>query len=160
MIVNPSDFSSSNPLAGVHFQQLWEEKAFLLGGGNFSAPVQTVKDFIAGIETKKLGAVTPSYLPDVRFANLTDCLPTFISETLREALPIFDRSVRGFAAPDAVLTGIEARSSSPVRIVRGSDFQAAIKGIYPCGEGAGYAGGISSAAIDGIKVAEAVATNN
>ena len=110
--------------------------------------------------TAQFGKITPSYKPGVKGAQLRACLPGYITDTLAGALPIFDRSIRGFANPDAVMTGVETRSSSPVRILRGEDFQSEIRGLYPCGEGAGYAGGITSAAVDGIKVAEAVATNN
>jgi uncharacterized FAD-dependent dehydrogenase len=103
--------------------------------------------------------VTPTYRPGVTWTDLTGCLPDYVTDTLRDALPIFDRKVRGFAAPDAVLTGVETRSSSPVRILRDESGQSALRGLYPCGEGAGYAGGIVSAAVDGVRMAEAVATN-
>ena len=158
--VNPSDFRDSHPLSGVKFQEQWEGRAFLAAGGNFYAPVQTVGDFLKNRITAQFGKITPSYKPGVKGAQLRACLPGYITDTLAGALPIFDRSIRGFANPDAVMTGVETRSSSPVRILRGEDFQSEIRGLYPCGEGAGYAGGITSAAVDGIKVAEAVATNN
>lgn len=155
--VGPKDFGSEDVLAGVHFQQYWENKAFLVGRGDFQAPVQTMEDFISGRRTEQFGRVMPSYRPGVSPAILPECLPAAVTDTLRGAAPVFDRSLRGFAAPDAVLTAIETRSSSPVRILRDNYFQSAIRGLYPCGEGAGYAGGITSAAVDGIRVAEAVA---
>ena len=156
--VSPDDFGGSHPLAGVAFQRRWEEAAFRLGGGDFRAPVQTAADFWAGRPSAQLGAVTPTYQPGVTLSDLSAALPGFVTDTLRQTLPLFDRKLRGFAAPDAVLTGVETRSSSPVRILRGEDFQSlSLAGLYPCGEGAGYAGGIMSAAVDGIRVAEAVA---
>ena len=155
--VNPADFGSGHPLSGVEFQRRWEEAAYTLGGGGFRAPVQTVADFLARRPSRDLGAVVPTYRPGVTPAELDRCLPDYVTDTLRGALPLFDRKLRGFAAPDAVLTGVESRSSSPVRILRGEDFQSPVRGLYPCGEGAGYAGGITSAAVDGIRVAEAVA---
>lgn len=155
--VSPADFAGTDPLAGVAFQRYWEEAAFALGGGGFRAPVQTVGDFLSGRPTARLGSVEPTYRPGVTPADLRRCLPEYVTDTLRAALLLFDRKLRGFAAPDAVLTGVETRTSSPVRILRGEDFQSAVRGLYPCGEGAGYAGGITSAAVDGIRVAEAVA---
>ncbi|MEQ2457384.1 NAD(P)/FAD-dependent oxidoreductase [Flavonifractor hominis] len=155
--VNPADFGSDHPLAGVEYQRRWEEAAFTLGGGNYHAPAQTVKDFLAHQASKALGTVEPTYRPGVVPADLDRCLPRYITDTLRGALPVFDRKLHGFAAPDSLLTGVETRSSSPVRILRGEDFQSTVRGLYPCGEGAGYAGGITSAAVDGIRVAEAVA---
>ena len=154
--VSPSDFGSNHPLAGVEFQIRWEEAAFALGGGNFHAPAQTVGDFLADRPSKGLGTVEPTYRPGVVPADLRRCLPGFVTDTLAGALPQFDRKLHGFAVPDALLTGVETRSSSPVRILRGDDFQSPIRNLYPCGEGAGYAGGITSAAVDGIKVAEAI----
>ena len=154
--VAPTDFKTAHPLGGVRFQESWERRAYILGGGDYRAPIQTVGDFLAGRASKKLGSVTPTYHPGVKPTNLTDCLPNYVTETLAGAIPIFDRSLRGFADPNALMTGIETRSSSPVRIVRGDDFQTIVRGIFPCGEGAGYAGGIASAAVDGIRVAEAV----
>ena len=154
--VSPSDFGSSHPLAGIAFQQRWEEAAFTLGGGGFRAPVQTVGDFLAGQPSVRLGTITPTYRPGVTPADLRACLPPFVTDTLAGALPIFDRKLHGFAHLDAVLTGVETRSSSPVRILRGADLQSPLRGLYPCGEGAGWAGGITSAAVDGIKAAEAV----
>lgn len=156
--VSPADFGSTHPLAGVAFQQHWEEAAFALGGGGFYAPVQTVGDFLAGTASVQLGAVTPTYRPGVLPTDLRPCLPRFVTDTLAGALPLLDRKLHGFAGADAVLTGVETRSSSPVRILRGADFQSPLRGLYPCGEGAGWAGGITSAAVDGIKTAEAVLT--
>ncbi|ERI77975.1 hypothetical protein HMPREF0239_01433, partial [Clostridium sp. ATCC BAA-442] len=118
----------------------------------------TVADFLARRPSTALGRITPTYRPGVTPAELDRCLPGYVADTLRGALPLFDRKLRGFAAPEAVLTGVESRSSSPVRILRGEDFQSPIWGLYPCGEGAGYAGGITSAAVDGIRVAEAIAS--
>jgi len=155
--VSPGDFAGDHPLAGVEFQRIWEKKAFELGGGDYSAPVQLVGDFLADRPSTGLGAVKPSYRKSVRLAELKHCLPGYVIETLREAIPEMDKKLRGFALPDAVLTGVETRSSSPVRIVRDENYEANVKGLYPAGEGAGYAGGIVSAAVDGIKVAEAIA---
>ena len=155
--VGPADFGSDHPLAGVAFQRHWEEAAFQLGGRNYHAPAQTVKDFLARQASKTLGTVEPTYRPGVTPTDLDRCLPDYVTDTLRGALPIFDRKLHGFAAPDSLLTGVETRSSSPVRILRGEDYQSTVRGLYPCGEGAGYAGGITSAAVDGIRVAEAVA---
>ena len=155
--VNPADFGSDHPLAGVAFQRHWEEAAFRLGGGSYHAPAQTVKDFLARQASKALGSVEPTYRPGVTPTDLDRCLPDYVTDTLRGALPVFDRKLHGFAAPDSLLTGVETRSSSPVRILRGEDYQSAVRGLYPCGEGTGYAGGITSAAVDGIRVAEAVA---
>ena len=155
--VDPADFGSDHPLAGVAFQRHWEEAAFQLGGRNYHAPAQTVKDFLARQASKTLGTVEPTYRPGVTPTDLDRCLPDYVTDTLRGALPVFDRKLHGFAAPDSLLTGVETRSSSPVRILRGEDYQSTVRGLYPCGEGAGYAGGITSAAADGIRVAEALA---
>ena len=155
--VDPEDFGDADPLAGVRFQQAWEEAAFRKGGGSWHAPAQTVGDLLKGIPSNKVGAVKPTYLPGVVPGDLTGCLPGYVLDTLRGALPLFDRKLHGFAHPDALLTGVETRSSSPVRLLRGEDGQAVgLKGLYPCGEGAGYAGGIMSAAVDGIRMAEAL----
>jgi len=156
--VSPGDFASDHPLAGVEFQRNWERKAFELGGGDYSAPAQLVGDFLADRPSTGLGGVKPSYRRSVRLSELKYCLPGYVIETLREAIPEMDKKLRGFALPDAVLTGVETRSSSPIRIIRGENYETNIKGLYPAGEGAGYAGGIVSAAVDGIKVAEAIAS--
>lgn len=155
--VGPSDFGGEDPLAGVRFQRRLEEAAFRLGGGDFRAPVQRVEDFLAGRESVRLGDVRPTYPRGVRPCGLDGCLPSFAVEALREGLPLLDRRLPGFAYPDAVLTAVESRSSSPVRILRDGTLQSAeAKGLFPCGEGAGYAGGIVSAAVDGIRCAERI----
>jgi len=156
--VTPADFGSDHPLAGVEFQRKWERKAFTLGGGGFKAPVQLLGDFLADRPSTDLGGVLPSYQIGVQTADLKECLPDYVVETLKEAIPEMETKLRGFALPDAVLTGVETRSSSPVRIVRNENFETAVEGLYPAGEGAGYAGGIISSAVDGIKAAEAIAS--
>ena len=155
--VGPEDFPG-DVLAGVRFQEEWERAAFRLGGGGFCAPVQRVEDFLLQRPSEGPGGVAPTYRPGVAWTDLSGCLPGYVTDTLRQSLPLLDRKLRGFAAPDGVLTGVETRSSSPVRILRDGTFQSALRGLYPCGEGAGYAGGIVSAAVDGIRVAEAVAS--
>ena len=151
-------YGGDEPLAGIAFQRHWEEKAFAAGGGDYHAPGQRVEDFLAGRPSTTLGSVLPSYKPGVRPADLSTCLPDFAIAAIREALPAFDRRIRGFAMPDAVMTGIETRTSSPVRIPRGPDgYSVNTAGLFPAGEGAGYAGGILSAGVDGIRAAEAVA---
>jgi len=158
--VTPEDFGGTdNPLAGIDFQRRLEAHAFELGGGTYEAPGQLVGDFLACRASTQLGSVTPSYQPGVHLTDLATALPDFAIAAIREAIPAFDRQIRGFALPDAVLTGVETRTSSPLRITRGDDMQCLnVRGLYPAGEGAGYAGGILSAGIDGIRVAEAVAT--
>lgn len=157
--VGPEDFGTGHPLGGVEFQRLWEERAYKLGGGGYIAPAQRVGDFIEKRPSRQAGAVKPSYRPGVRFGELDGCIPPFVSDSLRQALPVLERQLKGFASADAVMTGVETRSSSPVRILRDESMQSnSVKGLYPCGEGAGYAGGITSAAVDGIKVAEAIAS--
>ncbi len=159
--IEPRDFPgdvNGNPLAGMDFQRQWEEAAFRAGGETYAAPAQKVGDFLAGRPSTGPGAVIPSYTPGVRWTDLSTCLPDYVIATLREALPAFDRQIRGFAMDDAVLTGVETRTSSPIRLTRDADCQSLnTRGLYPAGEGAGYAGGILSAAVDGLKVAEAVA---
>lgn len=155
--VSPDDLKSANPLAGIELQRKTERLAFELGGGGYKAPVQLAGDLIAGRASQDLGSIKPSYKPGVTPSDLRECLPGFIIESIRASLEIFGRTIEGFDAYDAVLTGVESRSSSPVRIKRDSiTLEAGIKGIYPCGEGAGYAGGIVSAAVDGIKCAEKI----
>jgi hypothetical protein len=155
--ITPDDYPGG-PLAGIDFQRHWERRAFELGGGTYEAPGQLVGDFLAGRPSKEFGSVLPSYRPGVRLGDLSTCLPDYAIEAIREALPAFDRTLPGFAMNDALLTAVETRTSSPVRIPRRDDFQSLnTEGLYPAGEGAGFAGGILSAAIDGIKVAEAVA---
>ena len=153
--VTPEDFPSGDTLAAVRFQRELEDAAYRLGGGNYAAPAQRVEDFLKHRPSTGAGKVVPTYLPSVRWCDLHSCLPPFVCEALEEGLPMLGRKLRGFDAPDAVLTAVETRSSSPVRIVRDNlSFQSALRGLYPCGEGAGYAGGILSAAVDGIRQAE------
>ena len=152
--VTPEDFGGDGVLAGVEFQRRLEEAAFRLGGGDYTAPAQTVGDFMAHRPSTKAGRVQPSYRPGVRWCDLHDCLPDFICAALEECLPQLDRKLHGFAADDAVLTAVETRSSSPVRITRDAQYQSALAGLYPRGEGAGYAVGIMSAAADGMRCAE------
>ncbi len=154
--VTPDDYGSDHPLAGIDFQRYWERLAFTLGGGEYRAPVQLLGDFLAGRTSHGFGTVTPSYRPGTTLADLDGCLPPYVTATIREAIPFFDVRVRGFAMPSALLTGVETRSSSPVRINRDDQLMASIRGLYPVGEGAGYAGGIMSSAVDGIRVAEKV----
>ncbi len=156
--VSPADFHGEGPLAGIEFQRRWEHRAFELGGGNYAAPGQRVGDFLAGRPSDHLGAVVPSYQPGVKPTDLATALPDFAITAIREAIPAFDKQIRGFAMEDALLTGVETRTSSPLRLTRGKDCQSLnVKGLFPAGEGAGYAGGILSAAVDGIEVAEALA---
>ena len=154
--VTPEDFPSAHPLAGIAFQRQLEEAAFRLGGGTYAAPCQRVEDFLLRRPSQCGGNVTPSYRPGVVWCDLHDCLPPFVSQTLELALPALEQKLPGYAAPDAVLTAVESRSSSPVRIPRDEAYQANIRGLYPCGEGAGYAGGILSAAADGMRCAEQI----
>lgn len=154
--VEPRDFGSAHPLAGMYFQRRLEEAAFRAGGGDYRAPAQLVGDFLKKQVSTAVGNVNPSYRPGVRFAELSAVLPDFVTETMRRAIVEMDGKLRGFAAADAVLTGVETRSSSPIRIMRDEHFEANIKGLYPCGEGAGYAGGIVSSAVDGLKTCLAV----
>ena len=159
--VEPADFpgySASNPLAGIAFQRHWEARAFTAGGSTYAAPAQRVGDFLAGRPSTALGAVEPSYTPGVHLTDLSTCAPDYVIAALREAIPAFGRKIRGFDMDDALLTGVETRTSSPIRITRGKDGQSLnTRGLFPAGEGAGYAGGILSAAVDGIEMAEAVA---
>jgi hypothetical protein len=158
--IDTSDYGSEHPLAGMYFQRELEEKAFIAGGGDYSAPVITVGDFLNRTLNKKFGRVKPTYRPSVNFASPDDYLPDFVCESLRMGIREMGRKISGFDSPDALLTGIESRSSSPVRINRREDLQSvSLNGFYPCGEGAGYAGGIVSAAVDGMKCAEAVCDN-
>ena len=156
--ISPERDYPGGPLAGVAFQRKWEELAYVAGGSNYRAPGQRLEDFLAGRPSTSFGSITPSYQPGVTPTDLAQCLPDFAIAAMREALPVFGRQMPGYAHPDVVLTGVETRTSSPVRINRGSDFQSLnTQGLYPAGEGAGYAGGILSAAVDGIRVAEALA---
>jgi uncharacterized FAD-dependent dehydrogenase len=155
--VTPADYPG-DPLAGIAFQRQWESRAFELGGENYDAPGQLVGDFINRVPSTEFGSVSPSYKPGVHLGDLATALPAYAIEAIREALPEFDKQIKGFAMRDAVLTGVETRTSSPIRIKRNDDFQSVnTRGLFPAGEGAGYAGGILSAAVDGIRAAEAVA---
>ncbi len=154
--INPEDFESNSPLAGIEFQRKYERLAFEIGGSTYNAPAQLFGDFEKNIVSKNFGEIYPTYRPGVIFANLRDCLPDYVCDSLVEGINAFGNLVEGFNRSDAVLTGVETRTSSPIRIVRDDNFESSVKGIYPCGEGAGYAGGIMSAAIDGLKVAEAI----
>lgn len=159
--VNPKDFNSTHPLAGIEFQRNIEKNAYHLGGGNYIAPVQRVEDFLKGTNSKFFGDVLPSYKIGTNFARMDDIFPEYITNSLKEAIPQLDMRLKGFAHPDAILTGAETRSSSPVRILRNDKYQSVnLRGLYPCGEGAGYAGGIVSAAVDGIKCAEQILSEN
>ncbi len=156
--IDPERDYPGDPLAGIRFQRELESGAYQLGGANYDAPAQTIGDFLAGREPNALGDVEPSFTPGIKLTDLSKALPAFAIEAIREAIPAFDRQIKGFASDDGLLTGVETRTSSPICIKRGKDFQSInLQGFYPAGEGAGYAGGILSAGIDGIKVAEAVA---
>lgn len=156
--VVPGDFGSDHPLAGMYFQEKYERLAYELGGQNYNAPVQLVGDFLNDRISTKIGSVKPSYEPGYTFVDLRECLPQFVTETMKEALSGFDRKIKGFAMNDAVLTAVETRSSAPIRIVRDEETLESTntRNLYPCGEGAGYAGGIVTAAVDGIKCAEKI----
>jgi uncharacterized FAD-dependent dehydrogenase len=165
--ISPQDYRQTpgdgpvSPLDGMAFQRFWESRAYELGDGGYQAPGALVGDFIKGQPSTAVGDVLPSYKPGVHFTALADpkrpSLPPYVLAAIREALPAFDRQIKGFAMADAVLTGVETRTSSPLRITRGKDLQSLnVKGLYPAGEGAGYAGGIMSAGVDGIEVAEAL----
>ena len=157
--VDPSDYPGG-ALAGIAFQRHWESRAFAAGGGNYEAPGQLVGDFLAGRASTAFGSVVPSYKPGVHLTDLALCLPDFVVAAIREALPHFGRVIPGFDMADAVMTGVETRTSSPLRMPRGADLQSpGTPGLFPAGEGAGYAGGILSAGVDGIRVAEAVAAS-
>ena len=164
--ITPADFlpgtqSGSgpvHPLAGIEFQRAIEANAYILGGSTYEAPGQLVGDFLAARASQEFGTVLPSYQPGVHLTDLSASLPSYAIEAIREAIPVFEKKIKGFSMADAVLTGVETRTSAPLRITRGTNYQSInIKGLYPAGEGAGYAGGILSAGVDGIKVAEALA---
>ncbi|NAT15788.1 hypothetical protein CU663_06820, partial [Pseudomonas syringae pv. actinidifoliorum] len=155
--ISPEQDFPGSPLAGIELQERLESHAYLLGGSNYEAPAQLVGDFIAGRASTALGSVEPSYKPGVKLVDLAEALPAFAIEAIREALPAFDKQIKGFSLHDAVLTGIETRTSAPLRITRGPTMQSLnTKGLYPAGEGAGYAGGILSAGVDGVRIAEAL----
>ncbi|MGL4766754.1 MAG: NAD(P)/FAD-dependent oxidoreductase [Formosimonas sp.] len=157
--VDARDFPDASPLAGIEFQRFWESRAFELGGGDYSAPAQLLGDFVANRPSVAVGTVEPSYKPSVKWGDLNPSLPDYVIDAVREALPAFDKQIRGYKLHDAVITGVETRTSSPVRITRNRETLQSlnVKGLYPAGEGAGYAGGILSAGVDGIHVAEAIA---
>jgi len=156
--IDPSDFPDAHPLAGIALQRELESRAYALGGGTYEAPGQLVGDFIAGRPSTALGSVEPSYKPGVKLGDLGSALPPYAIAAIREALPVFGRKIKGFDMADAVLTGVETRTSSPIKMPRGDDLQSTnVRGLYPAGEGASYAGGILSAGVDRIRVAEAVA---
>ncbi|MDG3088685.1 NAD(P)/FAD-dependent oxidoreductase [Vibrio hannami] len=156
--ISPEEDYPGHPLAGIEFQRKLESLAFKEGGENYHAPAQLIGDFLAGKSSKELGEVQPSYTPGITLADLSNVVPDYVTEAIREAIPAFEKKIKGFSKPDGMLTGVETRTSSPICIKRGKDCQSiSTPGLYPAGEGAGYAGGILSAGIDGIKVAEAVA---
>ena len=156
--ITPEDFPSKHPLAGIELQRTLESAAYVLGGSTYEAPGQLVGDFVKGKASTALGSVEPSYKPGVKLVDLASALPSYAIEAIREAIPAFGKKIKGFDLPDAVLTGVETRTSSPIKMTRGDDFQSLnVRGLFPAGEGASYAGGILSAGVDGIKVAEAVA---
>ena len=156
--ITPEDFPSKHPLAGIELQRTLESAAYVLGGSTYEAPGQLVGDFVKGVASTALGSVVPSYKPGVKLVDLAAALPSYAIEAVREAIPAFGKKIKGFDLPDAVLTGVETRTSSPIKMTRGDDFQSLnVRGLFPAGEGASYAGGILSAGVDGIKVAEAVA---
>ena len=159
--VTPNDFEGHSPLEGVYFQKELENKAFILGGNNYFAPIQKVGDFLKNKKSESIGEVKPTYKPGVTLSNLNEILPQYISQTLKEGIQYFDTKIKGFSNEDAILTGLETRSSSPVQITRDEEnlMSVSVKGLYPCGEGTGYAGGIMSAATDGIKCAIKIIEN-
>lgn len=151
-----TDFEGDDPLAGIYFQEKLEKEAFILGGSNNNAPIQRVEDYHNNVPSTKIGKVEPTYKPGVTLTNINGLFPDYVNTTLKEALVYFDKKIKGFNDPDAILTAVETRTSSPITIVRDESLQMSIAGFYPCGEGAGYAGGITSAAVDGIKVATSI----
>lgn len=156
--VHPTDFDGSDVLAGVRFQRRWEEEAFKVAGSDYSLPVQRLDDFINGEVSTEFGDVKPSIKGKTTMADLNKVLPSYVTESIKEGMVAFGRKIKGFDRDDAILIGVETRSSSPIRILRNKEYMSSVVGLYPCGEGAGYAGGIMSAALDGIKVAEAILT--
>jgi len=158
--VTPADFPGTGPLAGIAFQRELEARAYAAGGGGYAAPAQRVEDFLLRRPSSGPGRVLPTYRPGVKWCSLWDVLPEFICRSIADALPVLDKKVRGYADPDAVLTAVESRSSCPLRILRGEQGRSAVRGLWPCGEGAGYAGGILSAAADGLRTAERVLSVN
>lgn len=151
--ISPKDYGT-NPLDGLTFQRELEEKAYALGNGKI--PIQTIKDFHNSVESKKLGNISPIFKGDYQLTDLNQILPSYISTSIKEALSNFDKKIPGFNDDAALLAGVESRTSSPIKIPRDENLESHIKGIYPCGEGAGYAGGITTSAMDGLKVAESI----
>ncbi len=158
--VTVDDLKNTDPLAGIRYQEELEEKAYKLGGSNHFAPIQRLEDFMKNQPSDHIGKVTPTYRPGVTLCDLNTILPEYVADTLKKGFVYFDQRIHGFADPDTILTGLETRTSSPVSIVRNESLQSTIPQIYPCGEGAGYAGGITSAAVDGIKVANSILQNS
>jgi len=154
--IRPEDYFINSPLDGINFQRKWERLAFELAGGNYKAPVQLFGDLKEGRITREIGDVKPSYKPGYEPGDLRECLPDFVVENIVKGVDYFGTKITKFNRYDAVLTGVETRSSSPLRIERDDNYQSNIEGVYPCGEGAGYSGGIMSSAIDGLKVAEKI----
>lgn len=155
--ISPEDFVDTTPLGGIEFQRRYERLAFEVGGRNYNAPVQKAQDFLKDRVSKNFGKTKPTYTPGTQFADLRKCAPDFVVEAIKEALPVFDRRIPGYAGEDALLTGMETRTSAPVKINRNEEYESVnVKGLYPTGEGAGYAGGIISAAVDGLRVAEKI----
>ncbi|MFA6514230.1 MAG: FAD-dependent oxidoreductase [Patescibacteria group bacterium] len=154
--VTPADFESNHPLAGIEFQRKFERAAYLAGGSNYFAPAQLLGDFLKGQASKEIKSIKPSYKPGIKLTTLDSCLPDYVISSLKAAIPLFERKIKGFSNPEAILTGVETRSSAPVRILRNENCESNILGIYPAGEGAGYAGGIVSSAIDGLNIAEII----
>lgn len=156
--IDPARDFPGDPLAGIELQRHWETLAYVAGGSSYKAPAQRLEDFLAGRPSQALGSVIPSYKPGVHMTDLAQCLPDYAVVAMREALPVFGRQIPGYDHPDVLMTGVETRTSSPIRFTRGDNYQSLnTLGLFPAGEGAGYAGGILSAAVDGIKIAEAVA---
>ena len=155
--VGPDDFEGNHPLSGMEYQRHYESLAYKLGGGDYKAPIQLLGDFMKDEVSKKLGSVNPSYTPGYEFKDLRETLPSYVIETIKNGVNVFDKKIKGYGMNDAILTGIETRTSAPVRMSRNENLESiTAKGLYPAGEGAGFAGGIVSAAVDGIKVAEKI----
>lgn len=154
--VGSDDFASDDPLAGVEFQRKYESLAYEIGGKDYSAPIQLFKDFKEKKVSTEFGSIYPTYRPGVNFSNLWDCLPSYVCESLVEGITCFGKIIDGYANDDVILTGVETRTSSPIKIIRNEELMANVEGVFPCGEGAGYAGGIMSAGIDGLRVAESI----
>ncbi|WKY45696.1 hypothetical protein Q5O14_06265 [Eubacteriaceae bacterium ES2] len=154
--VNPQDYGSKHPLSGLEFQKAWEHAAFVTGGSRYLAPAQLVGDFLNDQPSRSLGTVQPTYQPGIVLGDLRKCLPVYVVDTMKAAILEFNKKIKGFSMADAILTGVETRSSAPLRILRDENYESNVKGLFPMGEGAGYAGGIMSSAVDGIKIAEEI----